>query len=213
MPPNSALFIPESPIAALGTVTLLIAFIVAGYAVASGIVGNLQRRRRLVASSVYSLFGFFGLMSLASALMVYAFVTHDYTIKYVSKYSDTSMPLSYKITAYWGGLDGSLMFWVAVLSAFAAIAVWVNRRRHSDMIGYVVAVIMLAQLFFLALLIYSKNPFSTFLTAPPADGEGLNPLLQNYWMVIHPPSLYTGFVAADHSVRFRNGGARVGPTR
>ena len=135
-------------------------------------------------------------MGLASALLIYAFVTHDYTIKYVAHYSDTSMPLSYKITAYWGGLDGSLMFWCSVLSIFSAIAVRTNAARHRDMIGYVVAVIMVVQLFFLALLIYNKNPFATSLTTPPDDGKGLNPLLQNYWMVIHPPSLYTGYVAA-----------------
>ena len=168
----------------------------AAYSAAAGIVGNAQRRPRLVTSSVYSLYAFFAVMMLASALMIYAFLTHDYTIKYVAHYSDTSMPLSYRITAYWGGLDGSLMFWVAVLSAFAAIAVKANARRHRDMIGYVVGVIMLVQLFFLALLVYNKNPFATWLTEPPVDGKGLNPLLQNYWMVIHPPSLYIGFVAA-----------------
>jgi cytochrome c-type biogenesis protein CcmF len=196
VPESSAFNIPQSPIAALGSIVLLFAFLVAAYAAASGIVGNAQHRRRLVTSSVYALYGFFGLMMLASALMIYAFVTHDYTIKYVAHYSDVAMPLWYKITAYWGGLDGSLMFWVAVLSAFAAVSVRVNHARHRDMIGYVVAVIMLAQIFFLGILIYNKNPFATFLTTPPVDGKGLNPLLQNYWMVIHPPSLYLGFVAA-----------------
>src|SRR5690606_26428183 len=138
------------PIAALGTITILVAFLVAAYAAAAGAIGNAQRRRRLVTSSVQALYGFFALMMLASALMIYAFVTHDYTIKYVAHYSDTTMPLSYKITAYWGGLDGSMLFWVAVLSTFAAIAVRANAQRHRDMIGYVVAVIMAVQLFFLA---------------------------------------------------------------
>jgi cytochrome c-type biogenesis protein CcmF len=193
---NSAFNIPHSPVAALGTIILLIAFLVAAYGATAGIIGNVQKRRRLVNSSVYSCYAFFALMMVASALIIYAFVTHDYTIKYVSRYSDTSMPLSYKITAYWGGLDGSLMFWVSVLSAFTAVAVVMNRKRHRDMIGFVVAVSLIVQLFFLALLIYTKNPFATYLTTPPLDGEGLNPLLQNYWMVIHPPALYIGFVAA-----------------
>jgi cytochrome c-type biogenesis protein CcmF len=196
VPESSAFNIPHSPIAAFGSVVLLFAFLLAAYGAATGIMGSTQHRRRMVTSSVYALYAFFGLMMLASALMIYAFVTHDYTIKYVAHYSDTSMPLWYKITAYWGGLDGSLMFWVAVLSAFSAVAVWVNHQRHRDMIGYVVAVTLLAQIFFLGLLIYNKNPFATFLTTPPLDGKGLNPLLQNYWMVIHPPSLYLGFVAA-----------------
>jgi cytochrome c-type biogenesis protein CcmF len=196
VPDSSALSIPSSPIAALGTITLLAAFVVAAYAGAAGLIGNVQRRRRLVTSSVFALYGFFGLMMMASALLIYAFVTHDYSIKYVQHYSDTSMPLAYKITAYWGGLDGSLMFWVSVLATFSAIAVRANAERHRDMIGYVVAVIMAVQLFFLALLIFNKNPFATWLTTAPPDGKGLNPLLQNYWMVIHPPSLYIGYVAA-----------------
>ena len=196
MPETSALNIPHSPVAALGTIVLLLCFLVAAYGATTGIVGNLKKRRKLVNSSVYSLYVLFALTLLASALMIYAFVTHDYTIKYVSRYSDTTMPIWYKITAYWGGLDGSLLFWVAVLAAFSAVAVRANRHRHRDMIGYVVATILVVQLFFLAILIYTKNPFATYLTEPPQDGEGLNPLLQNYWMVFHPPSLYVGFVAA-----------------
>ena len=210
MPETSALNIPQSPIAALGTIVLLACFLVAAYGATTGIVGNLKKRRRLVNSSVYSLYGLFALSLLASALMIYAFVTHDYTIKYVSRYSDTSMPLWYKITAYWGGLDGSLLFWVAVLAAFSAVAVRVNRHRHRDMIGYVVGTILLVQLFFLSILIYTKNPFATFLTTPPLDGEGLNPLLQNYWMVIHPPSLYLGFVAATIPFAFGVGALASG---
>ena len=196
MPESSAFNIPNSPIAALGTLTLLVAFLVAAYAVTAGFIGNAKENRRLVGSSVYALYGFFALMMLASARIIFGFVSHDYSIKYIARYSDTTMPLHYKIASYWGGLDGSLMFWVSVLAAFAATAVRANHRKHKDMIGYVVGVIMLVQLFFLALLIYNKNPFSTFLTEAPVDGKGLNPLLQNYWMVIHPPSLYIGFVAA-----------------
>src|SRR5256712_2717200 len=86
------------------------------------------------------------------------------------------------------------MFWVFLLSIFGSCAVWVNRERHRELIPYVVATISTVQMFFLYLMVVHKNPFSTFLTNVPADGEGLNPLLQNYWMVIHPPSLYTGFV-------------------
>jgi cytochrome c-type biogenesis protein CcmF len=210
VPETSALNIPGSPIAALGTVTLLVAFLVAAFGAAAGIVGNVQGRRRLVGSSIQALYGLFALMLLGSALIIYAFVTHDYSIKYVHHYSDVTMPLTYKITAYWGGLDGSLMFWVTVLSAFAAVAVKMNARKHADMIGYVVGTILCVQLFFLALLIYNKNPFATWLTATPLDGKGLNPLLQNYWMVIHPPSLYIGFVAATIPFAFGVGALASG---
>ncbi|HSN27595.1 MAG TPA: cytochrome c biogenesis protein CcsA, partial [Kofleriaceae bacterium] len=187
---------PFSPIALVGTIALLTAFVAAAWSFAAGIAGNALKSRRLVTSAVYGLYGFGALIALASSLMIYAFVTHDFSIKYVAATSDVTMDTWYKVTAFWGGLDGSLLFWVLVLSLFSTVAIAVNHKRHRDMIGYVVATIMVVQVFFLSLLIFSKNPFSTYLTTPPVDGRGLNPLLQNYWMVIHPPSLYTGFVAA-----------------
>src|ERR687888_405872 len=101
---------------------------------------------------------------------------------------------AYTIASYWGGLDGSIMFWVFLLGIFGAIAVYVNRERHRELIPYVVATIAVVQMFFLYLMVVHKNPFTTFLTNVPADGDGLTPLLQNYWMAIPPPSLYTGFV-------------------
>ena len=86
------------------------------------------------------------------------------------------------------------MFWVFLLSLFGALAVYVNRDRHRELIPYVVAIISCVQMFFLFLMVAHKNPFDTFLTQVPADGQGLNPLLQNIYMVVHPPSLYIGFV-------------------
>jgi cytochrome c-type biogenesis protein CcmF len=201
---------PFSPIALVGTIALLSAYGVAAWCVAAGIAGNARKSRRLVNSSVYGLYGFGALVGLASALMIYAMVTHDYAIKYVASVSDTTMETWYKVTAFWGGLDGSLLFWVLVLSMFSTIAIVINHRRHRDMIGFVVATIMVVQVFFLSLLIFTKNPFTTFLTAAPNDGQGLNPLLQNYWMVIHPPSLYTGFVAATIPFAFGIGALASG---
>ncbi len=86
------------------------------------------------------------------------------------------------------------MFWVFLLSIFGAIAVYVNREQHRELIPYVVATISVVQMFFLFLMVIHKNPFATYLTAVPSEGRGLNPLLQNPYMAIHPPSLYTGFV-------------------
>jgi cytochrome c-type biogenesis protein CcmF len=202
--------VPFSPIALVGTLALLTAYIVAAWCAAAGIAGNALKSRRFVSSAVYGLYGFGALIGLASALMIYAFVTHDFSIKYVAETSDTTMSTWYKVTSFWGGLDGSLLFWVLVLALFSTVAILVNHRRHRDMIGYVVATIMIVQLFFLSLLIFTKNPFSTFLTHPPVDGKGLNPLLQNYWMVIHPPSLYTGFVAATIPFAFAIGALASG---
>ena len=202
--------IPHSPIAIVGTITLLAAFVLAALTIAAGIVGNARNNARLVRASVHGLYAFFALVAIASALLVYAFITHDFAIRYIALTSDTSMSISYKITAFWGALEGSLLFWVLVLAAFSAIAIRANERRHRDMIGYVVATILVVEMFFLSVLIFDKNPFATFLTQPPIDGEGLNPLLQNYWMVIHPPALYIGFVAATIPFAFAIGALASG---
>ncbi|HVK86559.1 MAG TPA: cytochrome c-type biogenesis CcmF C-terminal domain-containing protein [Kofleriaceae bacterium] len=202
--------VPFSPIALVGTIALLSAYLLAAWAVAAGIAGNVRKNGRLISSSVYALYGFSALVALASALMIYAFLTHDFTIKYIASNSDVSMSAWSKVTALWGGLDGSLLFWVLVLALFSTVAIVLNAKRHRDMIGYVVATIMVVQLFFLSLLIFTKDPFATFLTPPPPDGKCLNPLLQNYWMVIHPPSLYVGFVAATIPFAFGIGALASG---
>jgi cytochrome c-type biogenesis protein CcmF len=179
----------------LGTFVLLASFVVCAYAIAASVAGARRRSRRLVESGIGAFYFVTALMTLASAIMVHAFVTDNYTIKYVQHYSDGAQPLFYKFTSYWGGLDGSIMFWVFLLGVFGSIAVYVNRDRHRELIPYVVSVIAGTEMFFIFLMVVHNNPFATFLAQAPAEGRGLNPLLQNFYMAIHPPSLYTGFVA------------------
>src|SRR5882672_8968426 len=180
--------------ASLGTFLLLFAFVTCSYAGVISVVGARRQSRRLIESGIGAFYLICAIMIAASAVMVNAFLTGDYSIKYVVHYSDSVQPLLYKITSYWGGLDGSIMFWVFLLSVFGSLAVYVNRERYRELIPYVVATISTVQMFFLYLMVAHKNPFTTFLAAAPTDGRGLNPLLQNFYMAIHPPSLYTGFV-------------------
>ncbi|MGH9329405.1 MAG: cytochrome c biogenesis protein CcsA, partial [Vicinamibacterales bacterium] len=178
----------------LGTFILLTTFVVCSYAVAASVAGARRRSSRLIESGVGAFYLVAALMTVASALIVHAFATNDYSIKYVQRYSDAAQPLFYKLTSYWGGLDGSIMFWVFLLAAFGSIAVYVNRDRHRELIPYVVATISIVQMFFIFLMVIHNNPFETFLAGAPRDGRGLNPLLQNFYMAIHPPSLYVGLV-------------------
>ncbi len=180
--------------ATLGYITLLTTFVVCSYAAGVSVAGARRRSQRLIDSGIGAFHMVTALMVLASVLIVRAFVTDDFTIRYVSRYSDSVQPLFFKLTSYWGGLDGSIMFWVFLLACFGSLAVHVNRDRHRELIPYVVAVISGVQMFFLFLMIIHNNPFQTYLTETPPDGNGLNPLLQNIYMVIHPPSLYIGFV-------------------
>ena len=127
--------------ASLGTFLLLFAFVTCSYAGVISVVGARRQSRRLIESGIGAFYLICAIMIAASAVMVNAFLTGDYSIKYVVHYSDSVQPLLYKITSYWGGLDGSIMFWVFLLSVFGSIAVYVNRERHRELIPYVVAVI------------------------------------------------------------------------
>src|SRR6476646_3356733 len=110
--------------ASLGSFLLLATFVVCSYAAVSAVVGARRRSRRLIESGIGAFYLVAALMTAASAVMINAFLTDDFTIKYVSHYSDAVQPLFYKITSYWGGLDGSIMFWVFRLSVFSSIAVY-----------------------------------------------------------------------------------------
>src|SRR5512144_3174421 len=135
--------------ATLGYYLLLAAFVVSAYAAAICVAGARRRSNALIESGVGAFYLVAAIMSAASAIIVHAFVVGDYSIKYVQHYSDSVQPLFYKLTSYWGGLDGSIMFWVFMLSLFGSAAVYVNRERHRELIPYVVAIIAVTEMFFL----------------------------------------------------------------
>lgn len=177
-----------------GYLVILAAMVAASYTTAAAVVGHHQRNPRLVASAIHGVYVVFGLLSIASLTLVYLFVTDDYSVKYVQHYSDRSMPLFYKATAFWGGQDGSLLFWVWVMSIWSAVAVYLNRDSHRALMPYTIVAMMAVTLFFVVLMVFAANPFETYLGGAPTDGRGLNPLLQNPYMVTHPPSLYLGYI-------------------
>ena len=134
------------------------------------------------------------LVAVAVCLLAYAFQTHDFRIRYVARYSDRSMPWWYLITSLWGGQDGSLLWWSFLLSGYTAACVFSLKQRYLQLQPYIIATLMSILIFFSVVMLFAANPFNTAVSVIPPDGEGLNPLLQNYWMIIHPPTLYMGFV-------------------
>ncbi|MBL8680823.1 MAG: cytochrome c biogenesis protein CcsA [Myxococcales bacterium] len=127
-------------------------------------------------------------------LLAYAFVSHDFRIRYVMRYSDRSMEGVYLLTALWGGQDGSLLWWTFLLSLYTgACTLWL-RTRYRELAPYVIATLMVVIMFFGVLMAFAANPFAVNVAGAPPDGEGLNPSLRNFYMAIHPPSLYIGFV-------------------
>ncbi|MCG5052097.1 MAG: cytochrome c biogenesis protein CcsA [Myxococcales bacterium] len=191
--------------ATFGTLTLLLAFVVATYGGVASVVGARRSNERLMASGRAATYLLAAVLGLSSVAIVYAFLSQDYSIKYVQHYTDANSPLFYKITAYWGGLDGSILWWVFLLAVFGAIAIHTNRHRHKEILPYAIATLMVIADFFLFLILYHKNPFATFLGEAPTVGNGLNPLLQNAYMITHPPALYVGFVGMSIPFAFAMG--------
>src|SRR4029453_4298189 len=139
--------------ASLGALALLAAFVVASYAATISVVGARRRSTPLVESGIGAQSLVAALLVLASVVLVSAFVAQDYSIKYVEHNSDAAQPLFYRITAFWGGLDGSILFWAVLLSIPAGLAVPANRETQRELIPYVVAVIASVEMFFIFLMI------------------------------------------------------------
>jgi cytochrome c-type biogenesis protein CcmF len=127
-------------------------------------------------------------------LLAYGFLSHDFRIRYIAKYSDRSMSVGYLFTALWGGQDGSLLWWLFLLSLYSAACVWWLKGKYRELQPYVIATLLATVLGFGVIMAFAANPFSEQVAGGGADGEGLNPLLQNIYMIVHPPSLYVGFV-------------------
>src|SRR5918995_373989 len=127
-----------------------------------------------------------------SLVLVVALVRHDFSLVYVARLTSEQLPLGYTLSAFWGGQEGSLLLWLLVLTGYSALVVATSRRRRSELLPWVVPPLALVAVFFAFMLVAISSPFDTQL-APP-NGAGLNPSLQNPYMVAHPPLLYLGYV-------------------
>ncbi len=182
----------------IGALSILLAFCLAVYAVIGSVIGKLKKNPFLVVSGERAVYSVWVLLSVASGLLIYSLITGDFRLGYVAAHTDQSMPAIYKFTAWWGGQEGSLLLWAWLLATYSAIVVFTNRRKHRDMMPYVTAVLMITETFFLILIAFVLTPFGV-LEAGRGNivegmGRGLNPLLQYWTMVIHPPMLYLGYV-------------------
>jgi cytochrome c-type biogenesis protein CcmF len=179
----------------LGEFALWIALPVAIWGMALGFWGGRTQRGDLVYSAERSIYAVSFLLLLASAGVVAAFLGDKFQYWYVASYSNRELETFYKFAGLWAGQRGSLLFWALLLSGFASLTVFLNRRRNREFMPYVVGVLQGIITFFLVVLLFAKvNPFER-LAFTPANGQGLNPQLQNYWMTIHPPMLYLGFTS------------------
>lgn len=177
----------------IGYIALLIALAASVYSVIAFLVGSLKNNPVWLASARNSVLAAGVLVTVAVGTLLAAILTHQFNIEYVAQYTSTDMPLVYLISALWAGNDGSLLFWAWLLSIFAAVVVLTRHRTGQDLVPLASAVMMFNLAFFLILLLSLSNPFTT-LSITPLEGTGLNPLLENIGMVMHPPALLFGYV-------------------
>src|ERR1700694_1922471 len=182
----------------LGTLAILLAFCFAIYAVLGSVAGKLGRRPFLVLSAERAVYCVWALLTVAASLLVYSLIAGDFRLAYVAEHSNKSMDLPYKFASWWGGQEGSLLLWSWLLATYTSILVFQNRRKFREMMPYVTAVLMTTEAFFLLLISFIEPPFKVLMAGKgivdAGDGQGLNPLLQYWTMVIHPPMLYLGYV-------------------
>jgi cytochrome c-type biogenesis protein CcmF len=176
----------------LGSAALLLTLGLSAYALVAGAAAAVTGRRRLASSARNALVVSFASTAVAAAVLLTAFLRDDFSNAYVAATSSRELPTPYKISAFWGGQEGSLLLWLLVLTAYAALVVLANRRRAADLMLWVTPVMGGLVVAFSWLLVAVSSPFDT-IAAPP-DGRGLNPSLQNPYMVIHPVFLYIGYV-------------------
>ncbi len=131
---------------------------------------------------------------LASAALIVAFLTHDFGVRYVAEHSSLTMPWYFTASAFYAGQEGSLLYWALMLSVFSAIFVLTSKRVSARLVPYVLATLMGIETFLLIVLVAASSPFVR-LAVPLHDGVGLNPLLMDLGMLVHPPMLLMGYMS------------------
>lgn len=179
---------------AIGYSALVLALVLAIYATVGAVVGAQKDRPDLVLSAKNAAVGVAVLLGLAVLALEYLLITGHFQTEYVAGVTNTDAALFFKITALWGGQNGSLLFFAFLMSLFTGAVIITKWGAVRSLIPYALAVMEGVQIFFIGLVVFVANPFAQ-LPFFPADGQGLNPMLYHWGMIIHPPILYVGFVA------------------
>ncbi|TML12050.1 MAG: hypothetical protein E6G31_10425 [Actinobacteria bacterium] len=169
----------------LGRAALVVCLGLALYALLVGGYAAATRKRRLARSAQNALFAALASTVVATIVLLAALLRHDFSFAYVAEHTSRRLPTPYTISAFWGGQEGSLLLWLLVLCGYSVAAVLTARRAGREVLAWVVPTLGLVGTFFALVLVFVASPFAT--QAAPADGAGLNPSLQNPYMMIHPP--------------------------
>ena len=177
-----------------GYIALILALGAALYGSAASVLGARLSIAPLTASGRNVAYVVALLLAMTASILVYSFVTQDFGLRYVTLNSSTTMPWYYTLSAFYAGQEGSLLYWSTLLAVFGSVMIFMMRRRYPALMGYANGVILANLSFFLIVLVFFANPMAR-LPATMPDGVGLNPLLQDPGMLIHPPMLLAGYMS------------------
>lgn len=178
----------------IGFIALMLALGFSVLTIIIAMVGAVRGLPQAITSAKRAVLVVAGFLIIATIALVVSFLTHDFGVKYVAEQSSLSMPWYFTSAAFYGGQEGSLLYWALMLGVFSAIFVFTSRRAPAKLVPYVLAVLMVIEGFFLLVLVTVSNPFAR-TPNPPLDGNGLNPLLMDPGMLVHPPMLLMGYMS------------------
>jgi len=187
-----------------GSISIFLAFAVSIYAIIASVVGARYRKRDLVRSGEHGALAVCFLLIIATVSLLHSLLNLDFSLKYVAMNTSTDLLPIYRITSLWAGQAGSLLLWCLILSIYTAVVVIQNKGQSRQLMPYVIATLSAVSAFFIFLIAFVESPFE-MLPFVPVEGRGLNPILQNEYMAIHPLTLYLGYVGVTVPFAFGMG--------
>src|ERR1700744_2839206 len=182
-------------------VTLTLALAIALVQAVAPLIGASRGHRGLMDLAPAAALLQFGCVAIAFTALMHAYVTSDFSVRNVAENSHSAKPLLYKITGVWSNHEGSMLLWAFILTAYGAAVALFGRNLPPGLRARVLAVQGMIAVGFLAFILFTSNPFLRLAAAPP-DGRGMNPILQDPGLAIHPPFLYTGYVGFSIAFSF-----------
>ncbi len=187
-----------------GSISIFLAFVISIYVLAASVYGVKSRRRDFVRSAENAAIAVFFLLLIATVALVHSLMNLDFSLKYVALNTSTDLAPIYRFTSLWAGQAGSLLLWCLVLAVYTAIVVLQSRNKDRELMPYVLATLSVVSIFFIGIIAFVESPFEK-LPFVPQEGRGLNPILQNGYMAIHPLTLYLGYVGVTVPFAFGMG--------
>ncbi len=186
----------------VGHFALILGGILALLVSVCGLVGASNGNMALMRASRYMVFGQMFFLLVAFVALLQGFLKDDFTVAYVARNSNSLLPWYYKVSALWGAHEGSFLLWTLIMTAWTTAVAAVNAAYPEAFRARVLAIMSLLNFGFILFLLFTSNPFERLLPLPPPDGADLNPLLQDFGLIVHPPMLYTGYVGFSVAFAF-----------